>query len=342
MSEPGESAKNVPGNSSKQPEKFTRRDFLKLSGLTLGSLAFRPKAFENQSRKSSEKRPQKQEIKKEYEVENIQIGNLSLTAIVTEHNEKTWESQGQEILKELKSFPLVIPEYFPPEYKNNDKNSFMEFGVNYYDKENKLFDHVSDFCLKNSKEIRVLDAAYNEAIVAFRALINVPEATAYSVFGVPLAIAATERRKSKKETEVKSDKVSSVFHNTARAVMVGGALTGSASRMTIDSNTYEQTLRRVFVAQALIQLGNSLKPGSHAAIIYPPAHWYGRTRNHGKIQEAKTGIREYLLNESMRKHDLKLYDKYRNRPTFAPLFETRNYSSENGYWKKLPGFTIEV
>lgn len=322
MSESGE----IPNNS-----KFTRRDFLKLSGLAIASLALKPKLSEEPPKKQFGKETQEIETHKGYQKETLQIGNLSLTAILVEHGEKDWRSHGQEILNELKPFSLVIPEYFPPEYIHLEENPLMKPGLSFYQKQNVLFDHIANYALINNKEIRVLDPAYSLLGIAF----------AYGVSGSkskrepsPPEIKPTKNEGQPKDKSLNLKKL-------LRWGIATGALAGGTTRLAFDKNMFEQDLRRVLVAQALIQLGETLPPETRALIIYPPAHWYGRTKETPGWDSA-TGIKEYLTNNDRRKFALSLYRGLKNKKTFGPLFATRHYRSKNSRWEKLPGFIIET
>jgi hypothetical protein len=83
-------------------------------------------------------------------------------------------------------------------------------------------------------------------------------------------------------------------------------------------DTTEIDIRRVLVAQALTQLGQTVESGETAAIVYPPAHWFGETKD-------LPGISTYLENDQLRKEKLSYYSRFKKARIFQPLFRTREY-----------------
>lgn len=85
----------------------SRRDFLKIGALSLGSLAFNPNRLQVPNAVDT----------RDIVGEKVVLGNLNVTPIITEHNRQAWVENGEQILEALRGFPTVIPEYFPPDYE---------------------------------------------------------------------------------------------------------------------------------------------------------------------------------------------------------------------------------
>lgn len=304
-------------SESPEDNKLSRRSFLKAAVLAAG-VPFLTK-----------------EPKDTPEVEivgGLQIGNLSLTALLTEHREEDWNKNRDLITEKLQPFNVVIPEYFPPEYERLGSGLFSR-GMRMYEDENKFFNHLSNYCLQQDKEIRVLDPAYNEAAIALRAISNIKVTGPLSlgVNGtVELAIRLFVGQISKKTGTPPKE----IFPPAAKGILY--ALT--TGFMHFQSMGYsiklERDLRRVFIATAIVKLGEILPENSSAAIIYPPGHWYGENN--------EPGIINYLQNETLREQTFSQYESiYGKILPLKSLFRTRYYKPEEGKWIKQGGFSIK-
>lgn len=315
-------------DSGEKGASFSRRDFLKVSGAVLGA-AVAPRGLEKLGNTEIDV---SQEVK---------VGNLLLTPIITEHTERDWEEHGKEILAKLDQFQIVIPEYFPPEYKHLADNPVME--VSGYEQQNKLFEHLADNLLYRDKDVWVVDPAYSEAAVAFRPLANTPAIVAevgganlLVEVGAVAALAHTlpksykeeglsrEEIQEKEEQRLKSEPFMK-GKRLARAIVTPITLMHSS---TIEHSPIEADFRELFVAESLTILGRRAEVGTRAAIVYPQAHW--------------TKIREYLKDDKMREETLKKYIAIKKIPIYTPMFETRHYKAENNHWTKLQGFSIDA
>ena len=290
--------------------KLSRRDFLKLGGLVLGGMVGGPivrsldKALETS--------------------ENITVGNLELTPIITEHNKKTWQENGSDILNRLKEFKIVIPEYFPPDYEHSMKNNqLLDKAINLtnYDDSNYLFTEISNYLLRQSKQVLVVDPAYSEAFVKLRLSRNwwMPILGGFAT-SIPFL---TKKDSKTGEINIKKTLVA------ATVGLVAGTYTAGCDH---DPTGIELDIRHVFIAESLTQIGKGLVTPTKAALIYPGGHWKGEIK---QSMQWTNGILFYLQNPKERQEKFNKYcETFANKKKWQDFYKIRRYTSDNNKWEK--------
>lgn len=272
----------------------------------------------------------------------LRLGNLFLTPIITEHDEETWSINGDEILSLISEFPVIIPEYFPPDYEAGISDSpLVDFAIDnlsQYNRLNSAFDYIEEFVRNSNKEIWVVDPAYSEAFVKMRLLRNSWMPVLGTTLSSPFAFKAVESVK-----KIDSSKPIKAIENILEALFSGSvALAGMGSTVLaypsdITPMGFEQDLRHTFIAEGLEQLGNISSKPTKAATIYPSGHWYGVS---DKMPQTK-GILYYLENPDQRRLKFEYYcEKFNDRLAWEDFFQVRNYQVQNNKWIQKSGFKL--
>ncbi len=317
--------------------RVTRRDFLKLSGLVLGSLAFSPYIPNYPNSKIDVVTGENMD----FIGEKIKIGKMELTPIITEHDKDTWEKDGRQIIKELEKYQTIIPEYFPADYEPHlQENPLIDFAIDHiteYEDLNYLFEEIAKYSLHKNKDILVVDPAYSEAFVKLRATRNWWMPVLGAVASIPFVAQAVDHTKNFDNSSVgKSIKsVAKIAYSYGAAV---GGVGSGAFLMTGDKDPMgiELDIRHVFIAESLSQIGLSDNSPEQAAIIYPPGHWYGEPERGTK------GILHYLNDSEARKRQFDRYNsKFSERLAYNDFYRLRSYSSNGTLWVERPDITLE-
>lgn len=109
--------------------------------------------------------------------QEIQVGNLLVTPILTEHDQGTFLRNGSKIVQQLDPFDIVIPEYLPPEFEKNIRNDpalIAGMIATNYEEQNYLFYRLQEYLEKHNKNIWVVDPAYSRTAADFRVQENWP------------------------------------------------------------------------------------------------------------------------------------------------------------------------
>lgn len=298
---------------------LSRRDFLKLGGAMAGALAIPKNVLA-----LSEKPP--------WYRENVTVGNLDITPIIFEHHEEDWLEIKDEILPELDKHQTVICEYFPYEYKGPENKGLMKEVGESYDELNFAFLEIEEKLKQTGKDVVVVDPAFSSDSVKLRLRSKLPTvivntAIAEAALGAFVKVSSTMGDKS--------DRVAGKI----MAGVAGGIVVPTLDTIFLvnDSGEEEIDLRHVFIAKALIKLGNEVLPGTQMAIIYPPAHWDGN--DHPMVVgDLKKGILYYLQNTQELAEKYEMYSKKYPESKYPDFYRIRGYSAENGDWEK----TMEI
>ncbi len=311
--------------------RFSRRDFLKLGGAGLASLAFSKYI-------SPESPPPPVEL-------HYRCYNLNLNVVLTEHNQEAADANFETIKPILDRHNLIIPEYFPPDYQPHLDNDPILGPIikSRYNGLNTLFDYIERYLKPRSgTEIRVVDPAYSSAAAWVRFRDNSP------FLATTLAIDAKIAKNFYDRTTGKTTlSKSEIIDRSTQEIFAGLLSTITGGYITFDDKWgTENDMRRVLIATALCQLGKTSRPGSTAAIIYPEAHWNGQKFDNptsefiGNQHHQELGIFDYLENDTLREERFSEYSRLRKSRLFAPLFNTRHYVSKNNSWETLSAFEI--
>lgn len=316
-------------------DKLSRRDFLKLAGAALGGLALNPYLP-----KIDEPLPEKKFVG-----ETIRVGNLELTPIITEHDKKTWEKDGDEILHTLENYPLVIPEYFPPDYEPNLKdNPIIDLAIDKatnYDSLNFAFTKIEEYAQKSDKIVCVVDPAYSDAFVKLRASKNWWMPLLGAISASPFAVQASEHiKKFNKSTPLKTV-VSAVKTVSTSAMAISGVAAGTFFMGgDKDPMGVELDIRHVFIAESLVQLGEEVLQPTKTALIYPKGHWNGEQKEGMAYTK---GILFYLQNPEEREKQFKKYcDQFSGKQTWEDFFKIRRYTPTQDGWKQEEATTLST
>jgi len=302
-----------------------RRNFVKNTAPILYAVGLPPDLSKDQ--------PKRESKSTEHSIEpEIQIGNLLLTPILTEHDNKAWKDHGQEVLDAVQKFDLVIPEYFPPEYNGYfGYNALTRASNEYFKDKNVLFDHLAEYSLTNSKTVIVLDPAYSEASVLLRMKNNLPIS-----IGVGTAAVGAIKALNLEESDPSGFK--GTVNKISRRTFILAAVAATTNALIMPLKwPQEAELRQVCVAEGLIQLGSMLPKDTRAAIIYPKGHW---KEDAWLFQGSTKGIYRYLTDETVRKETLESLAWIKETPVFTSLFQTRKFIPESGHWTRGSGFEI--
>ena len=229
---------------------------------------------------------------------------------------------------------IIIPEYFPPDYLPEIESSspFIKKRLEQtYEGVNTLFDAMEKYLvLENGVDIRVIDPAYSNASVLLRLENNWPFAVDTLLIDALLAEDIINRQTTSSLAKDRFRNNKSFMEGLAVGIntTVGATLTQGSKYGT------ETTLRRVFIAKALKQLGAQVDTNTKATLIYPPGHW------HGDAFTDDLGIKHFLQDDKLLDALFKEFSRFKGARHYQDLFHTRRYMSKYGSWDKLPGFEI--
>lgn len=263
----------------------------------------------------------------------IRVGNLNLTIMETEHTRADWEVHQGAITAEMRKFPIMIPEYFPPERENILTNGGLvekipaKIAQDVYREQQYLFEEVARQCQETNKGVWVLDPAYNSAFIFFRELLQLPDTTAQSAILLSVGnkiwnmYSESGKKLSRRGMLTKTALGAGII--AASAEPYPGEL--SIPKMlaaTFDAASFypfiEVDFRRVMIAEFISKLGQHLANPNEALMIYPKEH-------------AKEIIR-YLLDEDERKKRLDIYQEFKKVKGLEMLFRARHYAAEGQTW----------
>lgn len=237
----------------------------------------------------------------------IRLGQLVLWTLPIEHQRHQWETHKESIEELIKQYSIIIPEYFPPEYKHlRDAPILGHILGKFYDEANYLFEGIASFAHQKRKDVWVVDPAYNEAFLTAGGI------ELAAPIGLGLGASALRDRMGTRRQFLATASV-------GLAVLIGSLMTlnllentkGQGSLSGID-------FRRVVIAEQLKHLSKSQITGD-ALLIYPPVHW--------KV------INHYLGNDAELQNRVNIYNRLREIPQFAPLFQARHYVPSQEGWK---------
>lgn len=225
----------------------------------------------------------------------LQVGNLQLYTLPIEHHLDSWNASWEQVIDGIKAFPLIVPEYFPPEYRHlrYSSNPAISLAVSSYNDSNYLFDRVAEWCLEENKEVWVLDPAYDETAIALRS----------AGWFTALAHGAN----------------AGLNPLLSRRQFLKGILVLAAGLSPATEVVLEESFRRTVVSENIRHLGQQVPQDTNALLIYPPAHW--------------SSIKDRIIDpESNRLFGF--YKNFKDNPAFKNLFLARNYVPSGNKWEQ--------
>lgn len=251
------------------------------------------------------------------------IGNIQLYTLPVNHSRIYGEAYQKVVEDAVSSFKIIIPEYFLPEHTNLYRYPLIGNYIRYLNTtDNYLFEQVARLCQEQKKEVLVLDPAYDESFIAFRALLHAPLiATLTAVSAITGALAAYDLYKQYKDHQFTRKEFlkgcilggASVASLAKTNMLALGAIVGPSRipGLSTSLGEIEDRFRESQVAQHLIDVGKGLPPQSEALLIYPPWH--------------RQRIKDYIENHDSRREMLDRFNWLHRFNIFQPLFRIRYY-----------------
>lgn len=333
-------------NESSEPNpsmQIDRRKFIRASGAALAGTAAGVLGTRKLVNSALPKLRQEYQATHDCLIEKpIQIGtNLSLHPITVRHDVEAWKKYGPKITELVNSYPIVIPEYFPPEYTHleNDPDRTVAYLVGAIKRSgaNYLFEGVEQAMKTGKNDVWVLDPAYNKEFITLRETLMTVDAA-----GVLIATKAIDKLTKTGNSKKREEGITRrTFLRTAAAGAIAygtSSIAGFSSetdpaitpeeafwacgRVTVDCvHAIENDLRRVVVAEALTNLSKRFEKPSQALLIYTKPHW--------------ERIIKYIDNPQERKLRLKVYSSIPEIRALHSLFIARNYQTDGESWSKI-------
>lgn len=250
------------------------------------------------------------------------INNLQLSVLTIGHTREDWNKYSDIVRKHIDTFPVIIPEYFPPEYSGINENFLTKQAKNRYKDKNYLFDEVEAYCRNTKKEVWVVDPAYNVSFMALRAGIFLTEAAGLT----GMLIVLKEAIKRRQQTLTRRELLEYVKDfGLATAAFSAGVITppeilSLMSSQGIIGSFTEDNLRHSVTAQLLKDLSLQVPLKTQALLIYPNDHW--------------ENIKEYLNDDEKRRSVLSKIALLKKVPGTKPLFQGRRYVSDGSVWQE--------
>jgi len=302
---------------------ISRRDFLKLGGAMLGAMALPEGVWA-----LGEKPP--------WLREEITVGNLKLTPIVVEHDRDEWELVGGEVSEILVKHDFIINEYIFNEYKNEvaDSSDLTKAVVNFFDQENLAFLKIEELAMQNNIPIVSADPAHS---LDTAKMLTVNALQGPGVTAAVIKFVADDVVRNSNEKLIEVGKKDGRRMEALKLLATNAAPIVAAAKMAIISVGEETDLRRVVVAKGLKLLSETVDPGTHAAIVYPPGHWDGQLDG---PEITKNGIKYYLDNPEEREARFNEYISRFSPEDYPHFYKIRGYSAKNGEWEKTMEMSI--
>lgn len=263
----------------------------------------------------------------------IQIGKLNLSVLITGHTMKHYEKYGSDVKKAIDAFPIIIPEYFPPEYSGENGNPLTEAIKDIYRDANYFFDEIEAYCRQNKKEVWVMDPAYNLSFMASRVAMLIPEVAL--TMGVASQLLFGESSGRLKQSTLTRKNLLRQMGNlgfTAAAFGFGlvfpWEIAFTVGSRGIGGTVAENNLRQVIVAQLLKDFSAQVQSETQALLIYPRLHW--------------EGIKGYLLNDEKRGSLLSKLEFLKDTSGTNLFFEGRNYVSDGSVWNQRSKIEAQI
>lgn len=250
----------------------------------------------------------------------LAISNLQLSVLTMGHAREDWNKYSDIVKKHIDAFPVIIPEYFPPEYSGINENFLTKQAKNRYEDKNYLFDEVEAYCRNTKKEVWVVDPAYNVSFIALRGGILLTETAGLA--GMLIALRKTIKRRQQTLTrkeflEYVKDSGLAVVAFSAGVITPPEILSLVSGQGFIGSFT-EDNLRHIVTAQLLKDLSLRVPPKTQALLIYPNDHW--------------ENIKEYLNDDEKRRSVFSKIALLKKVPSTKSLFQGRRYISDGSVW----------
>lgn len=265
----------------------------------------------------------------------IRINNLDLYVLPVDHWRQDYEKHQKLIETAVSQFPIIIPEYFPPEYQSllDSQNPILGPMFRSYRESNYLFEKVASQCLSENKNVWVLDPAYCGEFAALRAF-DLGGTVSLMAGGALMGGLGVFKKLEGKQIDLTEYSLGRVFFGASTrreflytlVTLVGFASYAGAFGKSMVGLDLENDFRIRVVAEQLKLLSSVLPPGSKALLIYPPAHWKSI---HGLLSDDKT-----------KEQRLGLHLKLKELPFFKPLFLARNYKPTQTGWEQIQ--TIQI
>lgn len=246
------------------------------------------------------------------------VGNINLYTFTTGHDLWSWETSGRALAGAIARFPLIIPEYYPPEYEalKNRGYPVVSGWVEYFDlKNNYLFHEVARICQEQKKDVWVVDPAYSEAYIIFSAfLLHAPTSATLAFLGRKLGQDFLkqfgERRVSRRG--FLRGGAAAVALYSAGSTVVGAAIgPNKVLGPSIILGNWENEFRDSQSAEHIVDLGKFLPAPTDALMIGPEKH--------------RRRVEKFLDDEAERRVVLGQYQWLKRFYFFKPLFKKRHY-----------------
>lgn len=270
-------------------------------------------------------------LKEEPRVEGpLEVGNLQLSVLTMGHSRDDWFKYQDTVKKLIDAYPVIIPEYFPPEYSGTNGNDLTEGVRKSFKDANYLFDEVEAYCRNSKKEVRVVDPAYNTSFMVLRGGMFLAESV--GLFGGLGALGSTVKRRNQTFTRRNFLEHAKDFGLAAATFSFGvftppEILSLSSSRGIV-GKFVEPNLRYILIVSLLKDLSVQIPPKTQGLLIYPNVHW--------------KSIKGYLENDEERRSGFSKIAWLKNVPGANGLFQGRHYISDGYAWSEQQRIEVKT
>jgi hypothetical protein len=251
------------------------------------------------------------------------LGKLQLHTFTTGHGVRDWAVNKENLTSAIELFPLIIPEYFPPEYQNltDSDNPLIDHAMEFYSNRNYLFVEVAKQCAELKKDVWVVDPAYDLNFGFLRqGLVSASYGAALS-----LAYGGLNGLRLSAGRPVRDISRRGLLFGSLTSV-IGGTLLTASGHVPKPISDLEDDLRETVTAEFITRIPEYLNEPTEGLLIHTPGHWR-------KIK--------YLLdNPEVCKEKLERYRALEAIPPFQTLFRARHYPEGSFDRDKLQFHTL--
>lgn len=252
----------------------------------------------------------------------LKVGNLQLSVLTMGHSRDDWFKYQDTVKKLIDTYPVIIPEYFPPEYSGTNGNRLTEGVRKTFKDANYLFDEVEAYCRNSKKEVWIVDPAYNTSFMVLRGGMFLAETV--GLFEGLGALGSTVKRRNSTFTRRNFLEHAKDFGLAAATFSIGvftpPEILSLSSSQGIVGKLVERHLRYILIASLLKDLSAQVPPKTQGLLIYPNIHW--------------ESIKKYLENDGERRSGLSKIAWLKNVPGANYLFQGRHYISDGYAWSE--------